>query len=102
MRVNVRAYPASVRTEVGGRNGTSDPATLIVRVTTPAVDRRATVTVIDAITLAFAVKRSDVSPISGGRTATRKSWRGKAGRRKAGRRKAGRGEAATLTALLTR
>jgi uncharacterized protein (TIGR00251 family) len=88
MRVNVRVYPASVRTDVGGRYGTSDPPTLIVRVTAPAIDGRANAAVIRAIARAFAVKGSEVSLIAGS------SNRNKVVEVK-------RGDLATLTALLS-
>jgi uncharacterized protein len=56
MPVHVRVIPASSRTEVGGRYGASDPPTLVVRVTAPAVDGRANVAAVEALADAFAVK----------------------------------------------
>ena len=65
MRVNVRVSPASGRTEVGGRYGASDPPTLVVRVTAPAVGVRANIAAVEALAAAFAVKRGQVLLISG-------------------------------------
>jgi hypothetical protein len=89
MRVNLRVYPASVRTEVGGRYGTSEPPSLIVRVTAPAVDGRANAAVVEAMAQAFALKRSEVTLVTGS------SNRNKVVELR-------RGDLATLTALLTR
>jgi uncharacterized protein (TIGR00251 family) len=89
MRVNLRVYPASVRTEVGGRYGTSEPPRLIVRVTAPAVDGRANAAVVEAMAQAFALKRSEVTLVTGS------SNRNKVVELR-------RGDLATLTALLTR
>jgi uncharacterized protein len=65
MRVSVRVYPGSRRTGVGGRYGTSKPPVLVVRVTAPAIDGRATIAVIEALATAFRVNRNNVSVVAG-------------------------------------
>jgi uncharacterized protein YggU (UPF0235/DUF167 family) len=65
MRMHVRVSPGSSHTKVGGRYGSTDPPTLLVRVRAPAVDGKANAAVIAAVALAFGVKRSEVGVISG-------------------------------------
>ncbi len=64
MRVGIRVYPASKRTQVGGRYGEGDPPVLVVRVNAPAIDGRANAAVIEALAEAFEVRRADISVLT--------------------------------------
>jgi uncharacterized protein YggU (UPF0235/DUF167 family) len=63
MRIAVRVRPGASRTEVGGRYGESD--VLVVAVSARAVDGAATEATRRALAEAFAVRRSEVSLVSG-------------------------------------
>jgi uncharacterized protein (TIGR00251 family) len=65
MRVNVHVHPAARQTKVGGRNGTSDPPVLVVRVNAPPTEGRANEAVIEAMARAFTVKPRDVRLVAG-------------------------------------
>ena len=54
MRVSIRVRPGSARTAVGGEHG----GALVVRVTAPAVDGRATEAALAAVAGAFGGARS--------------------------------------------
>ena len=62
MRITVRVKPGASRTKVGGCYGED---VLIVAVTAPAVDGRANDAVVKAVADAFALRRSDVTIVSG-------------------------------------
>jgi uncharacterized protein YggU (UPF0235/DUF167 family) len=65
MRIAVRVRPGSSRERVGGRyDGPSGPA-LVVAVTAPAIDGRATAAVLEAVAKAFGVRRRAVLLVSG-------------------------------------
>lgn len=65
VRISVRVKPGSSRERVGGRyDGPSGPA-LVVAVTAPAVDGRATAAVLEAVAKAFGVRRRAVVLVSG-------------------------------------
>lgn len=66
MRVAIRVKPGASRTAVGGRY--SDGSSLIVAVTAPAVDGKATEAALRAVAEAFGVRRSKVSLVSGERS----------------------------------
>jgi len=83
--VEVRARPGASRTAVGGRYGDGD--VLVVAVTAPAVDGRATDAVVAALAEAFGVRRADAELVSG---ATSRSKRVRV-----------RGDATALRARLT-
>ncbi len=70
--VAVRARPGSSRTAVGGRYGDRD--VLVVAVSAPAVDGRATRALVDAVADAFGVRRADVELVCG-RTSRGKTLR---------------------------
>ena len=61
MRVSIRVRPGAARTAVGGEHG----GALVVRVTAPAVDGRATEAALAAVAGAFGVRRREVTLISG-------------------------------------
>lgn len=61
MRVTVRVRPGASRTSVGG----SHDGALVVRVSAPAVDGRATDAMLTAVADAFGVRRRDVRLVSG-------------------------------------
>jgi hypothetical protein len=61
MRVSVRVRPGSSRTSVGG---THDGA-LVIRVTAPAVDGRATTAAIHALAEALGIPRRSVTLVTG-------------------------------------
>jgi uncharacterized protein (TIGR00251 family) len=65
MRVSVRVYSSSRRNVVGGRYGMAEPPVLIVRVSTPAVDGRANLSVVSELASAFGVPTRDVRVVSG-------------------------------------
>jgi uncharacterized protein YggU (UPF0235/DUF167 family) len=65
MRVNVRVYPASSRTHVGGRYGDGNPPVLMVRINAPAIDGRANVAVVEALATAFEVRRAAIRVLTG-------------------------------------
>jgi uncharacterized protein (TIGR00251 family) len=68
MRLNIRVYPGSRRTEVGGRYGEGKTPVLIVRVTAPAVDGRANRMVTEVLAAALGVRPSDVRLVVGPRS----------------------------------
>lgn len=59
----VRVKPGASRTKVGGSYG--DPPALVVAVTEPAVDGRATEAVLRALAKALGVRRADLDLVSG-------------------------------------
>lgn len=59
----VRVKPGASRTRVGGAYG--DPPALIVAVTEPAIDGRATDAVLKALAQALGVRRADLDVVSG-------------------------------------
>jgi uncharacterized protein (TIGR00251 family) len=61
LTITIRVAPASSRTSVGGRRGDA----LVVRVTQPAVDGRATAAALAALAEALGVRRSDVRLLRG-------------------------------------
>lgn len=61
MRVTIRVRPGSARTAVGGGYA----GALLVRVTAPAVDGRATEAALTAVASAFGVRRREVTLVSG-------------------------------------
>jgi hypothetical protein len=67
MRVSIRVRPGSARTAVGGEYG----GALVVRVTAPAVDGRATEAALNAVAGAFGVRRREVTLISGATSRTK-------------------------------
>jgi uncharacterized protein YggU (UPF0235/DUF167 family) len=64
----IRVKPGSRRTRVGGRYG---PSTLVVAVTAPAIGGRATEAALIALAEALAVRRRDVSLVSGATARTK-------------------------------
>lgn len=62
-RVTIRVRPGSSRVAVGG--GYGDPPALVVAVTAPAVDGRATRAAIEAVAAALGVRRRQVRLVSG-------------------------------------
>ncbi|HET6909193.1 MAG TPA: DUF167 domain-containing protein [Mycobacteriales bacterium] len=71
MRVIVRVYPASRRTSVGGRYGSSEPPVLVVRVAAPATDGKANDAVLASLAAAFNVPRRNARLVSGARNRTK-------------------------------
>jgi uncharacterized protein len=67
MRVTIRVQPRSSRTAVGGSHG----GALVVRVTEPAVDGRATEAALRAVAEALGVRRRDVVLVSGATSRTK-------------------------------
>jgi uncharacterized protein (TIGR00251 family) len=65
--VAIRVVPASSRTSVGGRRGEA----LVVRVTAPAVDGRATAAAMAALAEAIGVRRAAVELVSGATSRTK-------------------------------
>ena len=67
MRVTIRVRPGAGRTQVGGEHG----GALLVRVTAPAVDGRATEAALAAVAGAFGVRRRAVTLVSGATSRTK-------------------------------
>ncbi|MGP7999500.1 MAG: DUF167 domain-containing protein [Streptosporangiaceae bacterium] len=67
MRLAIRVRPGSARTAVGGEHA----GALVVRVTAPAVDGRATEAALAAVASAFGVRRRAVTLISGAASRTK-------------------------------
>jgi uncharacterized protein len=65
MRIAVRVRPGSSRDRAGGRYDGPAGAALVVAVTAPAVDGRATAAAIDVVADAFGVRRRAVRLVSG-------------------------------------
>ena len=61
MRLAIRVKPGSARTSVGGRHGDA----LVVAVTARAVDGKATEAALRAVADAFAVRRREVTLVTG-------------------------------------
>ena len=61
MRVTIRVRPGSARPGVGGEQG----GALVVRVSAPAVDGRATEAALAAVADAFGVRRDAVTLVTG-------------------------------------
>lgn len=68
MRVRLRVKPGASHTRVGGRYGEDQ---LVVRVTAPAVDGRATAAVLEAVARALDVRRSEVRLVAGATARTK-------------------------------
>ena len=62
VRVRIRVRPGTSRTAVGGSYGDA----LVVAVSAPAVDGRATEAALAAVAVAFGVRRRQVALVSGG------------------------------------
>jgi len=67
MRVTIRVRPGSARTAVGGAYA----GALLVRVSAPAVDGRATEAALTAVAGAFGVRRRAVTLLSGAASRTK-------------------------------
>ena len=67
MRVTIRVRPGSARAGVGGEYA----GALVVRVTAPAVDGRATEAALAAVASAFGVRRRAVTLVSGATSRTK-------------------------------
>ena len=67
MRVTLRVRPGAGRTAVGGAHG----GALVVRVSAPAVDGRATEAALAAVAEAFGVRRRAVTLVSGATSRTK-------------------------------
>jgi uncharacterized protein len=67
MRVTIRVRPGSARAGVGGEHA----GALVVRVTAPAVDGRATEAALAAVAGAFGVRRRAVTLVSGATSRTK-------------------------------
>ena len=67
MRVTIRVRPGAGRTQVGGEHA----GALLVRVTAPAVDGRATEAALAAVAGAFGVRRRAVTLVSGATSRTK-------------------------------
>jgi uncharacterized protein len=67
VRVTIRVRPGAGRTSVGGVHD----GALVVRVSAPAVDGRATEAALAAIAAAFGVRRRHVSLVSGATSRTK-------------------------------
>ena len=67
MRITLWVRPGAARTEVGGERA----GALIVRVTAPAVDGRATEAALAAVAAAFGVRRRAVTLITGASSRTK-------------------------------
>ena len=67
MRVTIRVRPGSARAGVGGEHA----GALVVRVTAPAVDGRATEAALAAVASAFGVRRRAVTLVSGATSRTK-------------------------------
>lgn len=67
MRLTVRVHPRAKRTAVGG----SHDGALVVRVTEPAVDGKATEAALAAVAAALGVRRRDVTLVSGATSRTK-------------------------------
>ena len=61
MRITIRVRPGSARPGVGGEQG----GALVVRVSAPAVDGRATEAALAAVAAAFGVRRDAVTLVTG-------------------------------------
>ena len=67
MRVTIRVRPGAGRTQVGGEHA----GALLVRVSAPAVDGRATEAALAAVAGAFGVRRRAVTLVSGATSRTK-------------------------------
>jgi uncharacterized protein len=67
VRVTIRVRPSSARAGVGGEHA----GALVVRVTAPAVDGRATEAALAAVAGAFGVRRRAVTLVSGATSRTK-------------------------------
>lgn len=67
VRITVRVRPGSARPGVGGEHG----GALVVRVSAPAVDGRATDAALSAIAAAFGVRRHAITLITGAASRTK-------------------------------
>ncbi|HVY09076.1 MAG TPA: DUF167 domain-containing protein [Mycobacteriales bacterium] len=71
MRVVVRVYPGSARSQVGGRYGQAEPPTLMVRVRERAVEGKANDAVLAEVARAFGLSRTGVRLVTGARSRTK-------------------------------
>jgi uncharacterized protein len=67
VRVTIRVRPGASRTDVGG----SHAGALVVRVTAPAVDGRATEAALAALAEALGLRRSDIQLVTGATSRTK-------------------------------
>jgi uncharacterized protein len=67
MRVTIRVRPGSARQQVGG----SQDGALVVRVSAPAADGRATAAALTAVAAAFGVRPRAVRLVTGARSRTK-------------------------------
>lgn len=67
MRVTIRVKPGAARTRVGGDHD----GALVVRVSAPAVDGRATEAALGAVAKAFGRRRRDVTLVTGATSRTK-------------------------------
>ena len=67
MRVTIRVRPGASRTQVGGEHA----GALLVRVSAPAVDGRATEAALAAVASAFGVRRRAVTLVTGATSRTK-------------------------------
>lgn len=67
MRVTIRVRPGASRTQVGGEHA----GALVVRVSAPAVDGRATEAALAAVASAFGVRRRAVRLVTGATSRTK-------------------------------
>jgi hypothetical protein len=67
MRVTIRVRPGAGRTQVGGEHA----GALLVRVSAPAVDGRATEAALAAVASAFGVRRRAVTLVTGATSRTK-------------------------------
>jgi uncharacterized protein len=65
LRFRVRVHPGARRTEVGGRYGTDNAPSLVVRVAAPATDGKANAAVVEALAAALGVHSRAVRLIAG-------------------------------------
>jgi uncharacterized protein len=72
VRFPIRVRPGSARARVGGAyEEHADAPALVVRVTEPAVDGRATAAAVKAVAKAFGVRTADVRLVSGATSRTK-------------------------------
>jgi uncharacterized protein (TIGR00251 family) len=65
VKLTVRVHPGASRDQVGGRYGTDEPPTLVVRVAAPATDGRANERLVRVLAEAFGVPRRAVTVVAG-------------------------------------
>jgi uncharacterized protein len=65
MRINIRVHTRAHKDAVGGRYGSEDPPTLVVRVRAAPVDGLANAACVKALAMAFEVPRNRVKIVAG-------------------------------------